>query len=76
MGRPDRVCPFASARWGVFSPFFVCADAFGRALVEWIGPLHSTSERVRADKKMGKIRPSGPIHLTSARLNASARTEK
>jgi hypothetical protein len=22
MGRPDRVCPFASARWGVCSPFF------------------------------------------------------
>jgi hypothetical protein len=22
MGRPDRVCPFASARWSVFSPFF------------------------------------------------------
>jgi hypothetical protein len=22
MGRSDRVCPFASARWGVFSPFF------------------------------------------------------
>jgi hypothetical protein len=34
MDRPDRICPFASARWGMFH-----ADAFGRALVEWVSPL-------------------------------------
>jgi hypothetical protein len=39
MGRSDRVCLFVSARWGVFSPFFVRADVFGRTVVEWVGLL-------------------------------------
>jgi hypothetical protein len=42
MGRPDRICPFASARWGVFSHFFIRADMFGRALIKWVDPLEMT----------------------------------
>jgi hypothetical protein len=39
MGRPDRVCPVASARWVRFLYFPIRADVFRRALVEWVGPL-------------------------------------
>jgi hypothetical protein len=37
MGRPDCVCPFASARWGVFSLFFIRTDAFGCGMVVCVG---------------------------------------
>jgi hypothetical protein len=38
MGRPDRACLFASARWVVIYPFFVHADTFGRGVVVYVGP--------------------------------------
>jgi hypothetical protein len=37
IGRPTRVCLFASARWGVFSLFFL--SAWTRSNIEWVGPL-------------------------------------